>query len=87
LFLQIKLTKNIIGSKRVITGHDCGDMVVVMGNDCDHRVVDMGHDYGDRVVDMGHDRDILNGLEKKIGGEDADVEINYGVMVVLSSIV
>jgi hypothetical protein len=29
----------------------------------------------------------LDGLEKKIGGEDADVEMNYGVVVVLSSIV
>jgi hypothetical protein len=36
---------------------------------------------------MGHDRDILDDLEKEIGGEDADVEMNYGVVVVLLSIV
>jgi hypothetical protein len=77
---------------------ESGHRMVGMGHDCDHRMVDMGHDYGDmvvgmvhncddRVIDMGHDHGILDGLEKEIDGEDADVEMNYDVVVVLSSIV
>jgi hypothetical protein len=53
----------------------------------DHRVVGMGHDCGHRVVGMGHDRDILDVLEKGIGGVNANVEMNYGIVVVLSSII
>jgi hypothetical protein len=71
----------------LVWGHDCDHKVVDMGHDYDDRVVDMEDDCDDRVVDMGHDRGILDGLEKEIGGEDADVEMNYGVVVVLSSIV
>jgi hypothetical protein len=77
---------------------ESGQMMVGMRHDCDHKVVDMRHDYGgrvvgmghdcdDRVIDMGHDCDILDGLEKEIGGDDADVEMNYGVVIVISSIV
>jgi hypothetical protein len=64
------------GHRMVGIGRDCGDRVVGMGHDCDHR-----------VVDIGHDRDILDSLEKEIGGEDADVKMNYDVVVVISSIV
>jgi hypothetical protein len=58
-----------------------------MGHDYGHRVVGMEHDCDDRMVDMGHDDGILDGLEKEIGEEDADVEMNYGVVVVFSSII
>jgi hypothetical protein len=75
------------GHRMVGMEHDCGDRVVGIGHDCDHRVIGIGYDCDDRVVDIEHDHGILDDLEKKIGGEDADVEMNYGVVVVLLSIV
>jgi hypothetical protein len=47
----------------------------------------MRYDYGHRVVGMWYDNDILDVLEKEIGGENVNVEMICDVVVIILFIV